>query len=363
MRRPIVMLFGCALLGSVVACGAQHAEPAERVADHSLALAQAATISAQTKADATVAAHQPPAEQVITISAVGDCALGDLRRGGGAPGSFAHELEHVADPMAYPFSNVAKIFAEDDLTIANLEGTLTTHDRWTNEVFSVRGKPEYAAMLVRAGIELVDVDNNHSHDYGEIGHEDTKKALAAANVGHFGRGTIDRRSIKGMEIVNLGYLGGPSETFKIAPRDVRRVKQPGTIVIVSFHWGVEGFYATHPDQRKLAKKVIDAGADLVLGHHPHVLQGMESYKGKHIVYSLGNFVFGANSQPQDTDSIIYQEHFTVRDRTIVKTERTLIPVAISGRPERNDFRPVLLEGEARARVLTKIDKLNRKLGG
>ena len=338
----------------------------ERVAKRSLALAAAATITVEARAAeaaATAALSSAAAEQVITISAVGDCALGDLRRGGGAPGSFRYELRSQSDPMGYPFSEVRHIFAADDLTIANLEGPLTNHDGWTNDVFSIRGKPEYAAMLARGSVELVDIDNNHSHDYGPIGHEDTKRALEAAGVAYFGRGTVDRRRIKGMNVVNLGYLGGPDGTKKRMVADVRREAKPGTIVIVSFHWGVEGFYATHPGQRWLGKAAIDAGAELVLGHHPHVLQGIETYKQRHIVHSMGNFVFGANSQPRDVDSIVYQERFRVRDGRVIAVEQNVIPVAISGARSRNDFRPVVLTGEQGQRELSKLDKLSAKLAG
>ncbi len=294
----------------------------------------------------------------ITISALGDCAIGDLHYGAGAPGSFAAQLAAVDDPLSYPFSAVAETLGADDLTIANLEGTLTHHKAWQNPVFSIRGKPEYAQMLRLGGVDLVNLDNNHSHDYGVQGHEDTKQALTAAEVAYFGRGTVDRRQIKGVEVVNLGYLGGPAGTRKRVVADVARERETATIVIVSFHWGVEGFYATHPDQRALGRAAIDAGAALVLGHHPHVLQGIETYQGRHIVYSLGNFVFGANSQPQDMDSIIYQERFHIAEGKIESVTQHIIPVRISTDKTQNDFRPVILEQDEAQVVLTKLQKLS-----
>ena len=313
-----------------------------------------------------VAAPEPPSPQartptVITISAVGDCAIGDLHYGAGAPGSFAARLAEVDDPIGYPFSGIGDVFHRDDLTIANLEGTFTTREAWHNPVFSIRGKPSYAAMLKRGGVDLVDIDNNHADDYGPDGHEDTKRALDDAGVSYFGRKIVDRRDIKGMTIVNLGYLGGPAGTRERVVRDIKRERKPGTIVIASFHWGIEAFYATAPDQTRLGRAAIDAGADLVLGHHPHVLQAIETYKGRHIVYSLGNFVFGANSQPKDTDSIIYQERFTIEDGAVTAFDNAVIPVAISSSRSQNDFRPVLLSGDEAARVEQKIAKLNQKL--
>jgi poly-gamma-glutamate capsule biosynthesis protein CapA/YwtB (metallophosphatase superfamily) len=301
------------------------------------------------------------AERTITVSALGDCALGDLRHGAGAPGSFAARLSQEDQPLDYPFSGVADLLAQDDLTIANLEGTLTEHSGWQNEVFSIRGKPQWAAMLTRGSVELVDIANNHSDDYGTVGHEDTKRALSQSGVNYFGRGTVDRRQIRGMKVVNLGYLGGPPGTEARMTAAVRREATQAAIVIVSFHWGVEGYYATHPDQKRLGHAAIDAGASLVLGHHPHVLQGIETYRDRHIVYSLGNFVFGANSQPADTDSIIYQEQFVLEDDTIKAVKQRIIPVRISTSTRQNDFRPTLLQDAERERVLAKLDGLSGSL--
>jgi poly-gamma-glutamate capsule biosynthesis protein CapA/YwtB (metallophosphatase superfamily) len=298
---------------------------------------------------------------VITLSAVGDLALGDLHYGAGAPGSFAAELAEKDDPMGYPFSAVKHVFEKDDLTIGNLECTFSERKAWSNPVFSIRGVPENAQMLPRASVEVVDVYNNHSFDYGAEGHEDTKRALAAVKVGFFGKDVVERRTIKGMKIVMLGYLGGPEGTKKQMLADIAREKGEKTIIIVSFHWGVEAFYATHPDQIALGHAAIDAGAELVLGHHPHVLQGIETYKGRHIVYSLGNFVFGANSQPKDMDSIIYQERFHLKDGAVASVDNGMLPVRISSIEGRNDFKPVLLEGDEAARVIAKVDKLSKAL--
>lgn len=351
----------------VGACAGPSPTEAQLVGEQTLAVAAAATDTVAAPEDkhagpkAQATKPNPGDADVITISAVGDCALGDLHHGAGAPGSFAAEIAKQDDPMGYAFAKVRKIFEYDDLTIANLEGTFTDRKAWKNPVFSIRGNPSYAQMLPRGGVDLVDVYNNHSFDYGPEGHEDTKAALEAAGVPYFGKATIDRRTIKGMKIVNLGYLGGPESTMKQMLRDVRREAGERTIVIVSFHWGVEAFYATHPDQFKLGRAAIDAGADLVIGHHPHVLQGIETYENRHIVYSLGNFVFGANSQPKDTDSIIYQERFHLKDGKVDHVDNAIIPVSISGDGTRNDFQPYVLEGDEARRVRDKVADLSDKL--
>ncbi len=297
----------------------------------------------------------------LVMHALGDCAMGDLQHGAGAPGSFAARLQQQSDPMAYPFMNFAERFAADDLTIANLEGVLTRSRHYHNQVFSIRGEPGYANMLLRAGIELVDIDNNHSDDYGARGLHDTLQALAAVGVAHFGKGHIDVRTLRGVRVTNLGYLGGREDVQPRMQREVAAAHAAGGVVVVSFHWGIEGYYNIHPLQRQLGRAAIDAGADLVLGHHPHVLQGVERYRGRHIVYSLGNFVFGANSQPKDTDSMVARMTFRVQHNKVVAQELSLIAISISSQPHLNDFRPRLLSGKEGRRVLAKVARLSAAL--
>jgi poly-gamma-glutamate capsule biosynthesis protein CapA/YwtB (metallophosphatase superfamily) len=114
-------------------------------------------------------------------------------------------------------------------------------------------------------------------------------------------------------------------------------------------------------QFKLGHAAVDAGADLVLGHHPHVLQGIEEYGGKHIVYSLANFVFGGNSIPEDYDSMIYQEVFALKGGKVTGSSNRILPVSISTVKRGNDFRPVLLEGEERDRVLARVSAFSAAL--
>jgi poly-gamma-glutamate synthesis protein (capsule biosynthesis protein) len=167
---------------------------------------------------------------------------------------------------------------------------------------------------------------------------------------------VDRRTVKGIEVINLGFIGGRSSIKNALVRSVEEHKEPENLVIVSFHWGVEGLNRPIDEQIQLGRAAVDAGADLVLGHHPHVLQGIETYKGKHIVYSLGNFVFGGHSNPADKDSIIYQATFALKEGRVEPAGSTIIPVRISSVTDRNDYRPVILEGGERERVLTRLDQ-------
>jgi poly-gamma-glutamate capsule biosynthesis protein CapA/YwtB (metallophosphatase superfamily) len=305
-----------------------------------------------------------PSPKTILLSAVGDCTLAAEIGMIHTPGTLPREYEdHGSDP-AYFFSGVLSVLGQDDLTIANLETTLTSE-----LVPAVpgrprfRGKPEYAAMLPAGSVELVNVANNHSHDFGQHGYEETARVVRAVGVGVSGNELVDTRTLRGVEVVNLGFTGGDPV---ILPGMVKRVKARKTasnLVIVSFHWGAEGVYEPNEVQMSLGHAAVDAGADLVIGTHPHVLQGIETYKGRHILYSLGNFVFGGHGKPSDMDAVIYQEAFAEQDGRMGPGAMTLFPVRISSVTTHNDYRPVLLEGEERERVLAKVKKLSDALAG
>jgi len=309
----------------------------------------------------SVSPPSPPAPVTLVISAVGDCTLGTDYRVVGAPGTFHREMDAVGNDYKYPFSGVLSVLAADDLTIANLETTLSSATSRVEAPFVFAGKPEYAEILREGSVEVVSVANNHSHDLGPRGHADTLRALEEHGVGYFGYGHIDRRIIKGIEVVNLGYTGGRSTIRDAMARAVRENKRPENLVIVSFHWGIEGINQPIDEQKILGKAAIDAGADLVLGHHPHVLQGIASHKGRKIVYSLGNFVFGGHSNPADKDAMIYQALFTKKDGKVEPAGERIVPVRISTVTDRNDYRPVLLEGADKDRVLARVAKFTEAL--
>ncbi len=298
---------------------------------------------------------EPTDDDSILLSAVGDCTLGDPAGAERAPGSFHKMHENAGGDLSRPFSGVIEVLDQDDLTIANLEGTLTTAKHREGTAFAFRGRPEFASMLTKGSVEVVSLANNHSADCGARGIEDTKKSLEQADVGYFGLGHVDKRTIKGIEVVNLGYTGGRLDVRDAMAKAVKHEKRPDNLVVVSFHWGIEGEHSANDVQQKLAYAAVDAGADLVLGHHPHVLQGIEVYKGKHVVYSLGNFVFGGNAQPASIESMIFQARFKKTDGVVTGAGTEIIPVHFSGDKTQNDFRPVLVDGEMAVRIRKNID--------
>lgn len=370
---PMLARLSLLALGCNPASSEAHAQPA---GDGSAA--QVASAGAQAAASATsapAASAEPVSAQagssgapkshagdgVVTLSAVGDCTLGDPAGSELAPGSFHDVLAKHGGDLAYPFSGVRALLEDDDLTIANLEGTLTTRAPRTDIPFAFRGRPEFAGMLPLGSVELVALANNHMNDCGPRGTDDTIAALEAAKVGYFGLGHVDKRTIDGVEVVNLGWTGGRDEILGEVQKAVRAHKRDENLVIVSFHWGIENEHAVNSVQLKLGRGAVDAGADLVLGHHPHVLQGIETYEGRTIVYSLGNFVFGGNARPAELDTVIFRARFAKRDGKVAELGHELIPVSVSGHRAQNDFRPVPLEGSDAARVRENVARYSASL--
>jgi poly-gamma-glutamate synthesis protein (capsule biosynthesis protein) len=355
----------CILLAlASVGCPASQAEPqpgSEGAAPaHSPGLLEPAKSAEPARAQS--AEPPAPAPAPLLISAVGDCTLGSELQVRGTPGSFHAEMEARGNDYRYPFSGVLEVLSRDDLTIANLETTLSTRNPVSKGRYVFRGEPAYARILVEGSVEIVSVANNHSYDLGSAGLDETLSTLKAHSVGAFGFGHVDRRTIKGIEVINLGFTGGdPDLVLNTMKGGVKQHKRPDNLVIVSFHWGGEGSTEPNDDQRRLGRSAIDAGADLVLGHHPHVLQGIERRGGKEIVYSLGNFVFGGHSNPEDKDSIIYQATFALQEGKVVPVESRVVPVRISSVTDRNDFHPVLLDGGEKERVLGRMQRYSQTL--
>lgn len=297
-----------------------------------------------------------PKEPVsLTVSVVGDCTLGTDENFDYDTSLNAYYENYGAD---YFFSNVKSIFSADDLTIANFEGTLTDSEAREDKQFAFKAPAEFADILTAGSIEAVNTANNHSHDYGEQSFSDTMAALDSRGIVHFGYDETAVMEIKGIKVGLVGIYElndhlGREEQLK---QNIAKVKEDGAqIVIVIFHWGNEKEEIPDSNQTTLGRLAIDEGADLVCGHHPHVLQGIEEYKGKNIVYSLGNFCFGGNSYPSDMDSMIFQQTFTVDQNGLKEDNVTnIIPCSISSDYDYNNYQPTPAEGEEADRILQKI---------
>lgn len=303
-------------------------------------------------------------ETTITISAAGDCTLG-TDEGFNYKRSFKGKYDAVQDP-AYFFQNVQPVFAQDDLTIVNMEGTLTEETTREPKQFAFKGDAEYAKILTAGAVETANLANNHSFDYGKKSYEDTITALEAEGISSFG---YERTAVMDIKGVKVGLAG----VYELAEHidckqdlldNIASLKEQGAqIIIVSFHWGQEKENVPSDVQVELAHAAVDNGADLVLGHHPHVLQGIEEYKGKNIVYSLGNFCFGGNSAPSDMDTMIFQQTFTVKDGKLQEDNVTnILPCKISSAYEEgyNNYQPILAEGEQKEKIFERLSEYSQK---
>ena len=295
----------------------------------------------------------------LTLSVVGDCTLGTDETFDYDTSLNAYYENYGAD---YFLQNVRSIFSADDLTIANFEGTLTDSDEREDKTFAFKAPASYASILSGSSVEAVNSANNHSHDYGDQGFDDTLAALDDAGIVHFGYDETAVMDIKGIKVGMVGIyeLYDHLDREQQLKDNIAKVQADGAqLIVVIFHWGNETETVPDSNQTTLGRMAIDLGADLVCGHHPHVLQGIETYKGKNIVYSLGNFCFGGNSSPSDMDTMIYQQTFTI-DADGVKNDNVtnIIPCSISSAAYDgyNNYQPTPAEGDEATRILEKINE-------
>lgn len=299
----------------------------------------------------------PVPDITLTVSVVGDCTLGT-----------DENFDYNSSLNAYYYSygkeyfleNVKSIFSADDLTIANLEGTLTTSTSRADKLYAFKAEPEFAGILSSSSVEAVNMANNHSHDYGDQSYQDTLSAVASEGITSFGYEETAVIDVKGVKVglVGIYELYDHLERTTQLKEHIAKVKSQGAqLIIVIFHWGNEKETVPDTNQMTLGRLAIDEGADLVCGHHPHVLQGIETYKGKNIVYSLGNFCFGGNSAPSDMDSMIFQQTFTITaDGVKADNVTNIIPCSISSASGYNNYQPTPAQGDEAARILNKIEE-------
>ncbi len=321
----------------------------------------------------SVSAPAPVVDEIV-LSFAGDCTLGSDPRFSYA-GSFHARFSEEGENHAYFFENVAPIFRADSLTFVNFEGTLTESNARAEKTYTFKGPAHYAKILTAGAVEAVSLSNNHTYDFLEKGFADTKDALKKEQIAYAYNKKPLLLSVKPGEVAREAtgaktdgevYIGIVAFSVWYDDGAVRQeIKESidslrgkgADLVFASFHWGIEGEYEPYAVQRAIGRFAIDAGADGVLGHHPHVVQGIETYKDKEIVYSLGNFCFGGNHNPRDKDAFIYQLTFETVDGVLSgKKESRIIPCRISSVETRNDYRPTPLSGEEAARVREKIRK-------
>ncbi len=355
---PLTFL-ACLLLSACAARAPQFAVPEPR-------RAVPETVPRETSRRPAEEAGTGPITQV-RIAAVGDIMLG---------GTAASEMRKYGYDR--PFAHAKELFGDADIVFANLEGPLTNAgEPAANKRYVFHSPPDKVVpALARAGVNVVSLANNHVLDYGTRGLRQTIEALERVGIRHAGAGANEHDArepalikIRGTTVAVLAYsLTYPKEFWATAASagtafghkahvrsDVRAARRLADIVVVSFHWGQESTTVLRPYQPLLAHAAIDAGASLVLGHHPHVLQGIERYGGGVVLYSLGNFAFGSYSE-KTTRSAVARVTFCNNRLSSVR----LVPINV--RNTEVVFQPTPLTGREADKVVAELQKLSRALG-
>lgn len=296
----------------------------------------------------------------FTITAAGDCTIGyDTNF------SYGNRFDKVFldndKDYGYFFRNVKGIFENDDLTYVNLEGTFTNETIKVEKKFNFKSTPDFVNVLKEGNVDIVGVANNHSYDYGQKGFDETIDTLNQNKVDYFGYDKYLIEEINGIKIGFFGLIDIASVKYKDIDKAIKYFKENNCdLIIAAMHWGIEGDYEQSNVQSKEGHYLIDQGVDLVIGTHPHVIQGIEKYNDRYIIYSLGNFVFGGNQNPKDKDTFIFQQTFTfVNDELLLDDNIKVIPTSVSSIKNRNNYQPTIASGSSKEKIINKINKYSK----
>ena len=290
----------------------------------------------------------------IVLSFIGDCSIGDATQSRASEASLTNVIKSKG--YDWPFSLLSDHLQNDDYTFANLEVVFTERAGLkSSKKYNMIGQPDFVNVLLNSGIDVLNTVNNHCFDFTEKGYQDTLDALDQAGLNHFGTiypgmaqesdilGVVDIKGIR-IGMLGLSYPHDTQATVKVITSRIRKLREEYgcNLVVCSFHWGHEEHMTKFDrEQFSLAQKTIDAGADLIWGHHPHVLQPVFFYKGKPVMMSTGNFIFGTMSQVNPATGI-FQLHYQVSEQGPVLTELSVIPCETG---KRGDYRPFELTEE------------------
>ncbi len=322
-------------------------------------------LSDRTPAPEATAEPTPEADvwpRTFTITVAGDTTLGstpDLRKR-------EDSFENVAAQKGYGwfFSGLIDLFADDDMTLVNFEGTLTESEDMKEKKFNFKGPAAYTDILTLGSVEAVSIANNHIVDYGEQGKQDTIANLEAAGITVSGGGLLGIYEKNGVKVGMTGYCFPYKDGKKDITKDVKALREAGCqIVVASFHWGSEYREDFTAEQRSIGRAAIKAGADIVVGHHPHIVQGVEKYQDTYILYSLGNLVFGGNVDPDDRDALAARLTFTVYEDHADAPELTLVPLRLTELEDGTDYRPIIAQGEEAERINKRVLRRSSNMDG
>ncbi len=304
-------------------------------------------------------------EDEIVITFAGDCSFGTYPQAK-EENKFDYVMKNTAkDSFEYNFKNCTAFFNTDDLTVANNETAISLREKMQNKLWQIKSDPRFTPIYRHAGIETVNLANNHTMDCFQEGYEDTLKSLDENGIEYFDEAIPLIKEIKGKEIVFLGYSvlrreAAESRKQKVL-EDIRKYKKEDNIVIVNMHWGVE--YREQPVdyQKDYARAFIDEGADLIVGSHPHIMQGIELYKGKYILYSIGDFCFGGDPDLESRLTALFRIRI---NKDTEKIDLEIVPFYENSdgvESGYNNFQPLPLFGEEADKVISYLKRISEPL--
>jgi len=277
-------------------------------------------------------------------------------------------IDSALEKNQNPFSNLESTIRDADISFCNLEGPFTKSEKKIKKEFNFKVEPEKVKYLREAGFDVVSLANNHSYDYDGKGLEDTLYNLDKSSIAYCGAGVSVKKARKasiieknGMKFAFLAYTTTqPSEMYANEKKpgvayananwikeDVSNAKNFSDVVVVSLHSGIEKSHHPTEKQKELSRLAIDSGADIVIGHHPHVIEGIEVYKKKIIAYSLGNLVFGGSKSGRVKETILLEIIFNNNE---IK-DYNIIPVDVS---KEVNYQPKKLEGAKKYETLRRL---------
>ena len=302
-------------------------------------------------------------EPAVSLLAVGDIMLGER--------TTSVIREQGPD---YPFAGVIPLLRRSEIVFGNLEGPFAQEAPKVDRTFSYRVNPKLAAALARANVKVLTLANNHLTDCGRAGVLETLEALASAGIDAVGGGENEeaahRPMIRRAGRLSVGLLGYYWNRRTAATRefpgsavdrpealrtDISALREQVDRAVVAFHWGVPYEREPLPEDREKARLAIDCGADAVVGHHPHVIQPIEVYRGCPIFYSVGNFTFGSGNSRAEGLMIAFR--FTEKE-----TEVQVYPIYVKNRDSRVNYQPKVLRGKAGLRMLQRLAEMSGENG-
>lgn len=360
------------LTATVTPAGAADRTVAWSSSDEAVATVQEGVVTATGAGTATITAtvgdHKASCkvtvrslQALVTITAGGDVTIGgDPRRQAPASQAWYEQLYNLYGGNF--LGGLSQVFNQShEITLINLESNFTTASTSSSKTYVFRAQPSYASVLSQAGVDVVSHANNHSADFGSAGARSTRTAVTGQGMSYISGATTTIQRVNGVSVGFCAFNQTGGNVTSAMQSAIKKLKNNGCdIVVVSLHWGTEYVYASSAAQRNLGRAAINAGADLVVGHHSHVVSGVEQYKGKYIVYGLGT-LSSAILTPDDMDAILFQQTFKVdvKSGLVQSGPVQLIPVSMSTDENTNDARPYILEGSARQRVLNKVKYYSR----